>query len=310
LKSKISIIVINYKNIKDTFQCVKSLNENMGEYKAFCDVLIVDNASVDDSCAKLQEIYPDIRVLYLKRNEGFAGANNSGIITALGNNSGYFFLLNNDALVRKDTIKKMLEVFDEDSKIGIVGATILDFNNPKMIDNMGAMIDYRTGSSRFVANGEIYGDGRKDVDVDYTCGAAMMIKREVVEKVGLLPEFYFLYGEEKDYCVQAKKKGFRVVNSGKATVIHKTSSTVSKYLGVKNYYFHRNRFLFLRLHAKPHQYLFAVLHSGFILLPVYVFRYTVRNRSNPKDGLKELHSFITGLFDGIRCKTGYTKKIN
>jgi GT2 family glycosyltransferase len=145
--------------------------------------------------------------------------------------------------------------------------------------------------------------------VDYASGAAMMIKREVIEKTGLLPDFYFLYGEEKDYCIRANKKGFRVVSAPKAKVVHKASSTVKKYLGLKNYYFHRNRLIFLRLHAKPYQFIFAIVHSAIVVFPYYLVKYLIRGRSRFHDGIIELFNFVLGVFDGIRFKTGYTKKV-
>jgi GT2 family glycosyltransferase len=193
-----------------------------------------------------------------------------------------------------------------------VGATVLSYSNPSMIDNMGAYINYSTGYSTFIANGKAYSqlDKDTDLDADYTCGAAMMIKREVIERVGLLPEYYFLYCEEEDYCVRAKKLGYRIICSAKATVLHKASSTVKCYRGLKNYYFHRSRFLFLRVHAKPQQCLLAIGHSALAIFPYYLYQYTVLSRDKPLEGLHELQSFMWGMFDGIRFKTGCNKKLH
>ena len=309
LSSKVSIIIVNFKNVRDTIECLSTLFSSIEDKKQYYNVIIVDNESANGSDFVLHSAFPTATVLSLQRNAGFAGANNVGILTALKGKPDYIFLLNNDALVNQQTIEQMLEVFKKDPAIGIVGATILEYVNPKAIDNMGAEISYLTGSSKFIANGELYRRDREDIDVDYSCGAAMMIKREVIENVGLLPEFYFLYGEEKEFCVLAKNKKYRVVNSAKATVIHKTSSTVRKYRGLKNYYFHRNRFIFLRLHAKPHQYIFAILHSFLLLFPIYVFRYILQDKSRPHDRLCELYSFAIGIIDGIRCKSGYTREV-
>jgi len=309
LTSNVAVIIVNYRNLHDTINCVNSiLQNNTGLFSI--QVILVDNGSNDGSLTEIKSAFPSIKVIGLDHNLGFAGANNIAILHALKNGADYVFLLNNDAVVMPSTIEKLLEVFNKDSKIGIVGATVLDHENPKIIDNMGAKISYYTGYSKFIANGDLYHENLKSIDVDYTSGAAMVIKREVIDSVGLLPEYYFLYGEEKDYCVRAKQKGYRIVDAAKATIIHKTSSTVNKYLGLKNYYFHRNRLIFLRLHSKSYQYIFAILHSVLIILPFYIFKYFIHEQSRPRDGFNELFNFIRGVFDGVRFKTGYTKEVS
>ncbi|MFB3888669.1 MAG: FkbM family methyltransferase [Candidatus Bathyarchaeia archaeon] len=306
---RVSIIVVNFKNLCETLRCLDALHTRMPACKDKCQLIVVDNGSNDGSDTQLRLHYRDVTVLSSSHNLGFAGANNRGIRYALDNGADYVFLLNNDAFVDRNTIKCLLEVFDADPTVGIVGATVLDYGNPRFIDNMGASIDYFTGNSKFIANGEPYREDLEDIDVDYACGAAMMIKREVIDKIGLLPEHYFLYGEEKDYCVHAKKSGYRVVVAAKARVIHKTSSTVKNYLGLKNYYFHRNRLIFLRLHARPDQYIFAIAHSLLVTLPFYLVKYILQGHSRPRESLTELVNFVSGVFDGVRFKTGYTKEL-
>jgi GT2 family glycosyltransferase len=257
----------------------------------------------------LKSAFPNVNFIGLKCNFGFARANNVGIRYALKNGADFVFLLNNDAVVEPKTIDNLLAAYAQDSKIGIVGATILDSSSPMVIDNMGAKINFYTGYSEFLAHGSIYRENAELKDVDYASGAAMMIKKEVIEKIGLLPEFYFLYGEEKDYCISASEKGFRIVCAPKAKVIHKISSTVKKYPGIKNYYFHRNRFIFLRLHARTHQFVFAILYSCLWIFPYYIIKYLIRGRSKFHNGMCELANFVQGVFDGVNFKTGCTKKV-
>lgn len=304
---KVAIILVNFRNFKDTVIC---LNSFLSKISHNTEVILVDNGSKDGSFEKLKSAYPTVTFVELKKNMGFAGANNIAISMAIQNGADYVFLLNNDTIVQSSIIEKLVDVYSKDPTIGIVGTTILDSVNPTKIDNMGAKIDYFTGNSHFIANGVSYSPDLQDINVDYTSGAGMMIKREVIQDVGLLTEYYFLYGEEKEYCVRAKQKGYRVVVTAKAAIIHKTSSTMNKHLGIKNYYFHRNRFLFLRRYAKTRQYLFAILHSCVMLLPFYTFKYLIQGRTTFPEGVTEWLSFISGVFDGLRFKTGYTKKVN
>lgn len=310
LSFEISVIIVNFKNLQDTVECVNSLLRKAQCNRKNYQILVVDNGSNDGSDIELKSIFPGVVILALQHNLGFAGANNVGIINALKNGADYVFLLNNDAIVDCDTIERLLQVFNQNPQIGIVGAAILDYYHPRIIESMGAKISFWSGYSKFMGSGTLYRENAQNMDVDYVSGAAMMIKREVIEKVGLLPEYYFLYGEEKDYCVRAKKKGYHIIISPKARVWHKTSSTVKKYLGLKNYYFHRNRLIFLRLHAKIYQFIFAIGHSATVIFPFYVIKYLIWRHSRPRDGLNEVFNFVLGVFDGIRFKTGYTKKIS
>ena len=310
MNEKISVVIVNFKNQKETLECLESLLSNTQSCKLSCQIIVVDNGSNDGLESRLKVSFPRVSTLVLPHNLGFAGASNVGILHALRNNAEYVFLLNNDAFVNKNTIDRLVNVFSRDPTVGVVGATVLYYDNPRVIDNMGAKVNFFTGNSSFFANGDIYGETLEEIDVDYTCGAAMMIKKEVFCNTGLLPEYYFLYGEEEDFCVRARRKGYRVVVSAKATVLHRASSTVKKYPGLKNYYFHRNRHIFLRLYANKIQYFFAVFYSAFIVFPYYFFKYIVRGRSNLQEGRIELFSFVKGVFDGLRLKTGYTKKVS
>jgi GT2 family glycosyltransferase len=303
--SSISVLIVNYKNCSDTIDCVKSVvNQNNSPVQ----IIIIENGSNDGSYERLSNAFPNVVIIRLKNNLGFAGANNVGIKYAIEHGADYIFLLNNDAYVEPNTIQHLLDAFEKDPKIGIVGATVLDYYHPLIIDNKGAIINFYTGYSDFVDHGVIYQFNNKFNDVDYACGAAMMIKREVIDAVGLMSEFYFLYGEEKDYCLRVKLKGYRIVATTAAAVTHKGSSTMKKFPGIKNYYFHRNRFLTMKLYSNWHQYCFAILHSVFFILPYYLVSYLFRN-SNPRNGLHEVRNFVRGVLDGIRFKTGYVAKV-
>lgn len=310
MNEKISIVIVNFNNLTDTSDCLNALFSNNRSLRLNCQVIVVDNGSNEELETRLKLSYPEVLTLVLPHNLGFAGGSNAGILYALRNKADYVFLLNNDAFVNDNTIERLLDVFKKDQSIGVVGATILCYDNPRIIDNMGAKVNFFTGNSNFFAHGDIYDEKPGEIDVDYTCGAAMMIKKEVFFNIGLLPKYYFLYGEEEDFCVRAKRKGYRVVVTSEATVLHRASSTVNKYRGLKNYYFHRNRHIFLRLYGSKIQYLFAVFYSAFVIFPYYFFKYIIRGRSNLHDGKIELFSFVRGVLDGLRVKTGYTKSID
>ncbi len=309
LNAKIDVIIVNFNNWRDTLKCIDSVLQNEQSAIHPEQIIVVDNGSTDGSFERIFHEFPEINVLSLAKNIGFAGANNVGIRMALNDKAEYVFLLNNDATVLPDTISSLVRTYENDERIGIVGATILNYQNPTIIDNMGANINYWTGSSRFLNHGSFYNKELGTIDVDYASGAAMMISRKVINKIGLLPEFYFLYCEEQDYCTMAKKSGFRVACTAQARVIHKPSSTINKYVGLKNYYFHRSRFVFLRIHSNKFKVIFAILHSAFVIFPYYTIKSLMRTKTNSRDRLVEVFSLLAGIFDGIRLKTGYSKAV-
>jgi hypothetical protein len=173
---------------------------------------------------------------------------------------------------------------------------------------MGADIDFYSGVGKLKKNGARYDPKLPLQDVDFASGAAMMIKREVINNIGLLPDFYFLYCEEMDYCLRAKKSGFKVIITPNARIIHKTSSTLKKFPGIKNYYFHRSRFIFLRLHASKIQTFIAFMHSILVIFPQAAIEYG--KKKNMKIAFGEISNFLYGVLDGICLKTGATKKVN
>ena len=293
----------------DTIECITSILKNEQNVILPNQIILIDNGSNDGSYHKLEKKFPNITLLRNEKNLGFAAATNIGIKNALKAGSEYVFLLNNDTIIKEGILNKLLEVYNKDPRIGIVGATIVNFNCPNIIDNMGATINFWTGYSSFVNYGIFYGNNIETGDVDYVSGAAIMIKKEVIENIGMLSELFFIYGEDLEYCVRAKKENYRVVCTPKAKVLHKISSTVLKTSGTQNYYFHRSRFLFLRMHSKIWQIFFAPYHSLFVFFPYYIAKYMILEHSNSRKGVNELACFIMGVLDGLRFKTGCKKSV-
>lgn len=215
----IYIILVNYNGYKDTIECVESLKRiNYSNYK----IIIVDNASTNNSLNYLNKELKDCVIINSKNNLGFAGGNNLGIEYALKNGADYVMLLNNDTLVDPKFLDNMVNLSIEDDKIGIVGCKIMYYPQKDIIWYGGGFINW------FKFIGEHYGikeidKGQcdKQKEIDFMTGCCMLIKKEVFEKTGLLSDEYFMYYEDVDFCIKVKDAGYKIWYDPTAVIYHK-----------------------------------------------------------------------------------------
>lgn len=242
MNPRISVISVNYNGFALTGAMIDSLRRHV---TAPLEIIVVDNGSKHDEAAMLRERYPDITVIRSDANLGFAGGNNLGIRQATGD---YLLLLNNDTEVEDDTLHRLCECLDADPTIGAVCPKIRFFAPPRAIQFAGyTPLTRITLRNALIGFGEA-DDGRFDTprDTPYAHGAAMMIRREALEKAGPMPELYFLYYEELDWSVRIREAGYRIVYDPRATVFHKESATTGQQSPLRTYYLTRNRLLFAR----------------------------------------------------------------
>lgn len=237
----VSIITVNYNTADVTRQLLQSLQQVT---YTNIEVIVVDNASQKDA-SFLKEEFPHITFIQNKTNEGFAGGNNRGIEKAKGE---IIFLLNNDTEVAPSFIEPVVALFAIDASIGIISSKLIYYNSNQTIQYAGA-----TPLNPFTTRGKFIGSGKYDnglyedaAPTHLAHGAAMAIHRKVIDKIGLLPEMYFLYYEELDFAYHAKRSGFSIWCQPKSVVFHKESMSVGKMSGLKVYYMNRNRLLFIR----------------------------------------------------------------
>ena len=243
----LSIITINYNGLKDTCELIESLPAD----DKSLEVIIVDNASTQDEASEIERRFPHITVIRSDRNLGFAGGNNLGIKAAHGK---YLFFLNNDTLLEvrgkrlevRDLILPLINRLENDDKIGMVCPKIRFTWGYQPIQFAG----YTRLTSITLRNKTIgYGEedkGQYDTPhpTPYAHGAAMLVKREVIEKVGMMPECYFLYYEELDWSVMIQRAGYDIWYDPAFTVFHKESQTTGQTSPLKTFYITRNRLLF------------------------------------------------------------------
>ena len=290
--AKIAIVVLNYNGLGNTLDCLESLRKlETGENSV--EFIVVDNASTDGSDQALSKL-KDIELILNDKNLGYSGGNNIGIKKALERDADAVLILNNDTIVDKDLIKNLIKALQFSDIIcpKIYFAPNFEFHKKrykkadlgKVVWYAGGRIDWDNILGIHIGVDEVdRGQFEKSGEVDLATGAAMLVKKEVFEKIGYFDEKYFLYLEDMDFCVRAKGAGFKIIFEPKAIVWHKNAGSAggsgSK---LQDYYITRNRLLFAAKFAK-------------IRTKIAVFKEIVK-KSNEPTKRKALLDFLTLRF--------------
>lgn len=255
---KVFIILLNWNNWNETRECLESLARvNYQNY----EVLVVDNGSTERP-PLVRGGNGRVGLICNSDNLGFAGGNNVGIKYALERGADYVMLLNNDAVVAPDFLSELVRVAESGANFGILGSRIYKYDTDKIVFD-GGRVNKWLNRATHVGNGEL---GSMNHGVDYITGAAMLIKREVVERVGPMREEYFLYYEDVDWCLRARKVGYKCVLVPTSKVWHKVSATTKEGSSSYIYYHTRNRLMFAKFNGNIFQKIAAYATGAWILL--------------------------------------------
>src|SRR3989339_89013 len=265
------IIIVNWNGRDDLLELlasIKNLNYPKDNYK----IMAIDNGSRDGSQTAISQSFPDVYLLENKRNIGYVKAVNQGIANGLNMAVDYIWIFNNDVTVEENSLRKLVEVGQQDENIGVIAPVIYSYENPEVIENIGYQINFWIGRLKKLKFGcdvfQNYND--EYAEVDSQLGCSILIKSTVVEMVGNFQAIYNLYFEETDFNVRAKKKGFRVVVVKDAKVWHKTASTMNKFILRRAYLLLRNLFLLELLNAKRKHLLVFIPYYFMIHLPYFL----------------------------------------
>jgi GT2 family glycosyltransferase len=242
---KIGIVILNYNNQSDTMDCLSSLFQV--DYSNFV-AIVVDNRSKDSPLPLIKKTYPLAITIQNEKNLGFAGGSNSGIEEALKIGCDFILLLNNDTKVDKKLLSSFVKAVNEKPQGGIFGGKILKFNNPDIIDHIGGLWEKNRGDFISIGANEPISSTKYNqmAKVDYVCGCLMLIKKEVIEKIGLLEPDFFLFWEESDFCFRAKRAGYEIWTVPDAFIWHKVSASFTGGKIHTDYYWWRNRLLWIK----------------------------------------------------------------
>lgn len=290
MKIEISIITINFNGLEDTCALIDSIPFNDDSL----EVIVVDNASKNDEASIIEQRFPLAKVIRSDKNLGFAGGNNLGIKAAQGK---YLFFINNDTLFRHQTsdIKHLITRLESSPKIGMVCPKIQFAWGENPIQFAGY-----TPLSRITMRNHAIGCGEPDNgqydfahSTPYAHGAAMMVKREVIEKAGLMPECYFLYYEELDWSMMIRRAGYDIWYEPACTIYHKESRSTGQSSPLRTYYLTRNRLLFVkRNNAEATRFLSYIYLIAFVAIRDILKYYSQRRPDLAKATLNGVYHFF------------------
>lgn len=332
ITNNVVIIIINWNRWEDTIECLESVYKN--DYTNYSVILVDNDSSddsvkkikeycngkieVESAFFKHDPNNKPIEILETKsstkienavessskklilieshKNVGFAEGNNIGIRYALKYlNTDYIMLLNNDTVVDKEFLVEMLKVSENDNKIGIIGPKIYYYDEPNRIWFARGKISWKFCRGQNIGYNEIdTGQYDKVVDVEYVSGCAFLIKKEVIEKIGLLDSRFFLYFEEIDWTLRASKLGYRSVFVPNGKIWHKVSKSGGGIKGgVGLYYITRNRWLLMKKWAKKTDFYIFIIYQGVgaLIIPIFLSIYYKKTEL--------FGAYYHGLYDGI-----------
>jgi len=225
----VSLVILSYNKRDLTSSCLTSIFRHIPEKEL--DVIVVDNASSDDSVLYIKKHFPKVNLIENKKNSGFAGGCNLGAAHAKGE---YILFLNNDAEVSEDPLPKMIDVFHKHTDAAIVGGLLVNHNG-SLQRSYGSFYTVINVAYLLFAgeSGELKRFKSRDVTpTDWVSGGFMMVKRDVFESVKGFNESYFMYIEDMDLCYRVKKKGFGIYNTPHVKVEHVGQGSTNKAFAV------------------------------------------------------------------------------
>jgi len=255
----LSIILVSYKTREVIEECLKSIYKNPPAFPF--EVIIVDNASFDGTVELIKKDFPNVHLIENNTNRGFPAANNQGIEISRGN---FILLLNSDVVVLPGSIDKMIKFMKEHSDVGAIGPKLLNSDGSfqisawlfpnvitevirKIVNIFARNINFRNFMERLYT---------REKKVDWVSGACLMIRREVVDKIGGLDENFFLYFEDVDWCYRICKAGWKIYYFPLAMMIHFLGKSMNQNKTRSFLEYRRSQLYFYKKHGKTISFFF------------------------------------------------------
>lgn len=284
----VTAIVLNWNKATDTLACLRSLDE---QTYPNCEALVVDNGSQDGSVARVRRRFPQVTVLELAENLGYAGGNNRGIEYALRQGCEYVWLLNDDTTVAPDALQALMAEAQASPGVGFFGPMVYMLDDPHRILSAGGVFADRWQPQHRGIGQLDQGQLAGTSEVDYLSGCALLVSRKAIEALGMLDEDFFAYYEDVDWCYRAKQAGFGVLFVPKARVWHPDTTRRDVNSPLVTYYMSRNHLLF----AQKHRLGTLVMLSEAITYLLRVINWSIRPKWRHKRAQRD--ALLCALLD-------------
>jgi GT2 family glycosyltransferase len=247
MSPKVEVVILNTNRREDTLECLASLQRS-----TYCALLItvLDNVSTDGSAEAIRTAYPDVRLLALAENKGYAGNNNVGIAAALHDGADWILVLNEDTVLAPDCIAHLVAAGESDRAVALVGPLVLHYDEPDIVQSAGVALgsawDARHGAKNEPERSQF--DGARPPALS---GCALLVRSAGIRDFGALDERFFYYWEETEWCVRAAEHGWKILHEPRARLWHKGVQRNYRPNPTVTYYDTRNHFLMMSLHHAP-----------------------------------------------------------
>ncbi|MDQ0964916.1 GT2 family glycosyltransferase [Flavobacterium sp. W4I14] len=273
-----SIITVNYNQPGVTLDLLSSIKKNCALDEI--EVILIDNASDIDYGTQFKASYPTLKYIRSEVNLGFSGGNNLGIQQATGQ---HILLINNDTELIPGFVEQLNAEMLARPEIGILSPLIVYHDDPDIIQYAGyTPINFITGRNETIGLGHLNKGQYANVscETSFCHGAAMMCRKADIDQIGMMPEQYFLYYEELDWCEMFKRAGKKIWFTAKTHILHKESMSVGKESAIKTYFITRNRLLFMRRNTSWMNVMLFSLYYLVMAVPKQLFGYLVKGRTD------------------------------
>jgi len=292
---KVYIIILNWNQKEDTGACLESLGTlDYGNYS----VIVVDNGSTDGSIRYLESRFPKVTIIKNRENLGFVEGCNTGIRYAQDPDIEYILLLNNDMTVDKAMLGELISVAESDKEIAILGAVHYSFDKRDKVIQTGTDFNWFTG---FVKRQDLKGiENGKVIEpqaIQGVSGGSFLIKKEVIDKIGLPDPRYFIYYEDIDWCRAAHRAGYKVLYIPRAKVYHKKETSFGGSKAPFLYLYTRNFPLFMRKNC-PRIFLISVFVFYILKLLIRSLHFLMTGR------IQECKAILYGFCDAVTGNYG------
>jgi GT2 family glycosyltransferase len=269
MNKKITIVIVTYNSRQHLPDCLGSL-ERQNYDKSLIKIVVVDNHSTDSSVGYIKETFPSVKIVENRTNFGFAKANNQGYYLANKNKSDYLVLLNDDVIVEKNWLSKLVDLSESDKSIAAVQPKILLNQNRDRINSLGNSTHYLGFAYCNHYNEEDKKGKMAPFQLPYASGAAVLLRMSALEKTGLFDDSFFMYHEDVDLGWRLNLAGYKVMLEPASVIYHKYSYSKAKY---KFYHMDRNRLIVILQNYRVLTLLlflpmFLVMELGIILFSI------------------------------------------
>jgi GT2 family glycosyltransferase len=305
----VSVIIVNW-NTRDMLRdCLRSVYEQTQQVSF--EIVVIDNASQDGSVDMVRREFPAVVLIPNPENRGFAAANNQGMEVAHGR---YVLLLNSDTLVLGEALARTVQFADAHPQAAVVGCRVLNpdrslqptcFLYPSLLNMvLSSTYLYKLWPrSRFFGRERMTWWDRNDVrDVDVVTGCFMLVRREAIDRVGVMDDHYFVYGEETDWCYRFKAAGWRVLFTPDAEIVHFGGASSRRVAYQMKLQLYGSILRFLRKHRPRVVYSLACLLCAlfFLIRVPYWLGRAVVSRGDRRACYRMARTYATGAFRAVR----------